>query len=96
MAWRDSEWWHLQQAIGLTYDPGNEHLQWRHTKPGKSLHWEDLFVKPLGDRWKTSAATGEWAKALDDFVGKAYALLNARVLEQRFAKRRRKCGHDMA
>ena len=37
MFWGDRDWWRWRQALGLTFDPGNVELDWRHHKSGPQL-----------------------------------------------------------
>eukprot|EP00973_Karenia_brevis_P017060 2341521-Karenia_brevis.AAC.1 len=41
MYWRDNCWWEFLQTVGQEHDPSNISFDWRHSKSGRRLQWED-------------------------------------------------------
>ena len=86
----DWDWWQWQQAIGLQIAPRSRNSQWRHSRPGPHLRWENVFVQTFGDQWKEHAASDRWPQWKGQFRDKVYGLVGTVSFEQRFYKPNRR------
>ena len=85
----DNEWWRLRQAIGLSLDPRQRQLQWRHGVGGRRAHWEDTLVRLEGDSWQAKCLEPKWAANADQLVRRA--LKHFRFSDKIFGQKRQ---HD--
>jgi hypothetical protein len=83
--WRDREWWEMTAETGSFFDPRNETMHWKHSRPGPHLHWDRPYVECMGKHWKRLAASTAWKERQASFVSKAYEMFSQKPLEHRYA-----------
>ena len=71
--WKDTWWWHREQAVGQLLDPRGG--DWRHSPKfgNRGNTWDAVLVYAYGLEWNLVARDPvKWAASLKEFVHKAY------------------------
>ena len=72
--WKDTWWWHRQQAAGQVLDPLDAG-GWRHAANfgNRGTTWDGVFVHAYGLEWNLAAKDADiWRASYNDFLKKAY------------------------
>lgn len=95
LMWRNQDWWVFYQTVCLD-DPDCRQAHWRHTRPGRSSQWEDVFVTAFGTDWSHFAKQSAWGTRWSKFQQSAYNMASAKPPEEKYAEAKHKKQMAMA